>query len=364
MSGERLRDDVDGLGVLCGRAADWFSEQRGVEVPPIVIEKDFWVTEVLRALAEPRDFDPPTNKLYPVTVRAVFKGGTSLSKAYRLIERFSEDADVFLDIQPSEGSLPPNAKKAGLQPGDANVPTFVLGIARSDTLMKTVGEDVGARVDLATETWGISRQGTKRGYRYSYPRPTDAVPVSGQLKEGVILELVRMGTPSPNARHELRSMLAEFTAFTGELALGDFEELAPFEMDVLAPERTLVDKLCILHDLGCQMAEDSEAGPGYHARHFYDVYQLLSDRAVMQTLEATPGMVAAYAATAAEESIVARRPGIDRPAGGFASSPAFSEQIIGRAEAGYEEELSRLRLGKYPSLARVAEVVHSRSDWL
>ena len=50
-----------------------------------LIEKDYYVTEALRVIAT----------LYPTQV--VFKGGTSLSKGWKLIDRFSEDLDLFLD---------------------------------------------------------------------------------------------------------------------------------------------------------------------------------------------------------------------------------------------------------------------------
>lgn len=55
-------------------------------VAPGAIEKDYWATEVLRsACAHDHGVDG-----------VVFKGGTSLSKAYRLIERFSEDVDLLV----------------------------------------------------------------------------------------------------------------------------------------------------------------------------------------------------------------------------------------------------------------------------
>ena len=65
------------------RAAEHFAARK---LRPAVIEKDYYVTEALRIIAE-REGD-----------RAIFKGGTSLSKGWGLIERFSEDVDVFTDI--------------------------------------------------------------------------------------------------------------------------------------------------------------------------------------------------------------------------------------------------------------------------
>ena len=54
-------------------------------VPHLQAEKDFWLTEVLRGTAA---------AAAEVGIQVVFKGGTSLSKAYGLIERFSEDVDA------------------------------------------------------------------------------------------------------------------------------------------------------------------------------------------------------------------------------------------------------------------------------
>ena len=73
----RLRDSRDDFIALIAAA----SEATGL--PLEFVEKDYWVTEVLRAVSAPvRDG------------HVVFKGGTSLSKAYGLIRRFSEDVDI------------------------------------------------------------------------------------------------------------------------------------------------------------------------------------------------------------------------------------------------------------------------------
>src|SRR4030066_227244 len=63
---------------------------------PAVVEKDFWVTWVLDRLFR----NPELARLL------MFKGGTSLSKVYRLIERFSEDIDLILDWRVLSGEDP------------------------------------------------------------------------------------------------------------------------------------------------------------------------------------------------------------------------------------------------------------------
>jgi predicted nucleotidyltransferase component of viral defense system len=56
-------------------------------VDPVIVEKDFWVSAILGVL-----FTHPDTK-----DRFVFKGGTSLSKVYGAIQRFSEDIDLIVD---------------------------------------------------------------------------------------------------------------------------------------------------------------------------------------------------------------------------------------------------------------------------
>ncbi len=60
---------------------------RSMGVPPAIVEKDFWVCYVLDYLFHRSEFG----------MHLVFKGGTSLSKCYHLINRFSEDIDLILD---------------------------------------------------------------------------------------------------------------------------------------------------------------------------------------------------------------------------------------------------------------------------
>ncbi|MEO6503171.1 MAG: nucleotidyl transferase AbiEii/AbiGii toxin family protein [Jatrophihabitantaceae bacterium] len=356
--GDLLRADLDSLGVLCARAADYFSDQRGVSVLPLVIEKDFWATEILRALSTPQQLPAPNKSAHPVAVRPVFKGGTSLSKAYQIIERFSEDIDIFLAIEPTPDSPTADFLKAGVQA------PFTIGAARIDTIMKATAAAVGDVIGVVGEPIGNARSGTKRGYAYRYPRPDHAGPTEG-FAEGVLLELVRMGTPTPNAQHQIRSMLSDFVAMQGVAALSDFEELTPFTIDVLAPERTLVDKLCILHDVATRVLNDEPDQLRRQTRHYYDVHQLLSNAALLQSFRARPGLVADYATVAAEESRVARRPTTPRPAGGFATSAAFiNADILSIAAVEYEQDMSRLRLGQIPTLDDVVALVATHADLL
>ena len=68
--------------------AKLFMEAAGLRpaIPAVIMEKDFWVCWTLRRMFEVLRFRP----------QLIFKGGTSLSKVYKAIERFSEDVDLSL----------------------------------------------------------------------------------------------------------------------------------------------------------------------------------------------------------------------------------------------------------------------------
>ena len=73
------------------RNAVYLASER-FHILPVVAEKDYYVTVILRGLAERLGF-------------VVFKGGTSLSKCHRVIKRFSEDIDITIDTKLSQGQM-------------------------------------------------------------------------------------------------------------------------------------------------------------------------------------------------------------------------------------------------------------------
>lgn len=116
----RLRDHPADLAAITSEAS------ARLQLPLADIEKDFWVVELLRSIARPVEDG-----------LLIFKGGTSLSKAYEIIERFSEDVDVL--VAPREG---------------------LSGGAR-DRLLKAVAtraaEDMGLEGRLVSSTTGVKR---------------------------------------------------------------------------------------------------------------------------------------------------------------------------------------------------------------
>ncbi len=231
---DRLVEDPDAVAALAATVSD------RVGIPAAHVEKDFWVTEVLRGV---------TNAATTHAIEVVFKGGTSLSKAFSLIERFSEDVDLLVVLSPDETS---GARDRALK-------SLVDGAAEA------------TRIEPAPVPDATSR-GTKRGARFLY-RPEGDSPGEG-LSEGVFLELGSRGGGMPATRLEVSSLVAQHAGEEIEGAL----EARPVVVRVQAPWRTLVEKLVLLHT--AHMAEYPHAATR-GARHYYDVHQLLTRREVI-----------------------------------------------------------------------------------
>lgn len=289
----RLRESLTDLSVLSRDAAAHLG------VDPAFVEKDFWVTELLRAVSF-GDEIALGDEVKPVT--AVFKGGTSLSRVYRLISRFSEDVDVLLVFP--EG--------AGTNSRDKAIKRIV------KRAHKHLGPD-----DVIGTTVQESTTGVKRNVLFSYPRSH----VSDVTREELLLEMGSRGGPDPHHMHAVRSMVAEYAIDVLGESDDVWEEFAPVEVAVLAAERTLVEKLALLHNLGERFGPDDGMAREYMARagrHYYDVHQLLSSDEVCRTLEelGPEGFVEMVDDVNARSEAAGWR-FVERPAGGYAASRAF-----------------------------------------
>lgn len=203
------------------------AEDTGIE--PSIIEKDYYVTLFLKRIVE----------LQP---NIIFKGGTSLSKCYKLINRFSEDIDLNLETEthPSEGQRK-NLKKHIVSVIDEFDFTFVNP------------EDVRSRRDY-------------NRYIIDYPTlfPTD------YLKENLIVETAVYIKAYPCVRLRASSLIYDYLKKNGYDELIVQYQLHPFEVNVQTADRTLIDKVYALGDyyLDGRIRE--------HSRHIYDIYKLLS----------------------------------------------------------------------------------------
>jgi len=325
---QRLRSAPDELDALIAATAS------ATGVSAEYVEKDFWATEVLRAACGERSISLPTGEIVPVTF--VFKGGTSLSRVFRITQRFSEDIDL-LAVFPEGPSMP--ARHSVLKQVDLDV-TAHLGIA---------GEVVAN-----SSTKGVKRYTT---YRYSAQRTT------GVLREGVLLELGSRGGTQPAAIHRFTSMLAEYALAQFGEGSEVWAEFAPFDVLTLAPERTLLEKLSGLHTMATSGDHDKLRTSG---RHLYDIACLLADDSVVDTLRVLGREgVEALSADIEKNSVAAGFASVPRPAGGFATSAVFSSRDDVRAVVrdAYEAAMPLVH-GPRPTSAEMLSVVQQNSDLL
>jgi hypothetical protein len=294
-----------------------------VGIPVHFVEKDFWVTELLRAVVA------AANQEHAV---AVFKGGTSLSKAYGIIERFSEDVDILL------------------------VPPAGLGSAARHSVLKRICLSAAEHLGVKAEAILVkeSETGVKRNVRIPYRRQFEL----GPLSEGILLEMGIRGGPQPRMSLDLRSLISAEARQMG-VGEGEFEELAPVRVEVLGSERTLVEKLSLLHGLAMLFPdEDAAAALERSGRHFYDIHQLLGH---VPTREACEGKdtVEKLASDIGEHSAAHGWPYTPRPTGGYGNSPVFGPEWAGAAvvRRGYEVA-SELVYGAKPTFDECVSRVH------
>lgn len=293
----QLRNSPDDLFALIGRAS------AALKIPAGFIEKDFWATELLRSVTAGAATDASI---------AVFKGGTSLSKGFGLIERFSEDVDILL-VPP--GGLGETARHGILKRIEAAAARH-LGLGDTDVV-------------VVRSTTGI-----KRDVRYPYRRRFDL----GILSEGVLLEMGVRGGPQPRVSMDVDSYIARFAKTALNLVESEFEEFKPVTVEVLAKERTLVEKLALLHNLASRYPDQNATEDLERAgRHYYDVYRLLGDAATRSAC-GVPQTVEKLAEDVDEKSAEYGWPFTPRPRGGYADSPAFDREHASHSHArqGYE----------------------------
>jgi hypothetical protein len=176
-----------------------------------IIEKDYYVTEALRLVAAAG------------AGKVIFKGGTSLSKGWNLIQRFSEDVDIFLNPAAFDPAL------------------STRGIDRELKRLRDAAAAHTALTVLPTESQTIG--GFGRNDRFSYEQRFGG---TGEIANRVLLEIGTASGNQPVETRELRSYVAEFLKDTSQ-SLGAEDEDG-FSMPLLHFRRTFVEKLFAIHD--------------------------------------------------------------------------------------------------------------------
>jgi len=252
---------VDKVALLPARdRAALFGETAAARgVADTIIEKDFWVCWTLRRLFEQRENAPSL----------VFKGGTSLSKAFNAIRRFSEDIDLSFDRadlgyigdrDPEKEGL--SRKKVG-QLIDHLVRDVELHIAKNllPALLSSIARHLG---DPAGGGWSLEIDGADaQTVNFHYPTALAATEYEnmGYITPRVKLELGARGDPWPTEQRVIRPYAAD--------DYPDFFEDPDTSVIVLSARRTFWEKATALHAEAHRPAESPT--PQYFSRHYYDL---------------------------------------------------------------------------------------------
>jgi hypothetical protein len=332
----QLRHNRTDLQALIGTTAD------ALRIDQIFVEKDFWVTEVLRAATSPVELVASDGSRNPVST--IFKGGTSLSRIYGLIERFSEDVDLLI----------------GFPPVDA-------GTGAKDKVLKAIRDQVATHLNLvpANVIAGPATRGVKRNITYAYP--AFGYGRHEAVKPGVLLEMGCRGGTYPVHHRQLRSMIADHAIGVLGESPDVWEEFAPVSVQVLAPERTLLEKLAFLHDCASRSpSEDAHGRLLTGARHLYDVQRLLSSEQVIATLtDLGPERVAELCADIERHSRDAEFSSTPRPDGGYGDSPLMdpSRAFHSALAQGYATAMA-LVYGEKPTVDECITTIRGHAELL
>lgn len=190
-----------------------------------IIEKDYYVSLILKKLSVCE---------YPVC----FKGGTSLSKAYGVIDRFSEDIDITFTEHLGEN------KRKNLK----------------YNILKPIADELG----LEITNWGSIE--SDKDYNH-YDMAYFSIVEDPFLASYVKLETALMSYAFPTVKHEISNYIYQALK-DDEFDLLEEYGLIPFTMQVQALERTLIDKVFALCDYYMQ------GKSARNSRHLYDIYKI------------------------------------------------------------------------------------------
>ena len=182
----------------------------------------------------------------------VFKGGTSLSKAYNLIDRFSEDIDLSMNRRPTQSER-----------------------VKSKELISEIAENLGLVLSNPEE---IKSRYDYNKYVFKYDSLFSVIPLE------IIIETSYYQSVYPFDKHVVGSFVGRFCLDRNIILPVPFEA-AEVIMNVQSVERTFVDKVFAVCDYKIQNMQDRDS------RHLYDICKLLREVELNEELDKLIDMV-------------------------------------------------------------------------
>ncbi len=229
-----------------------------MDMPFEVIEKDYWVVWVLKRLFS-------LEKMKPYLT---FKGGTSLSKVYGLIDRFSEDIDLSIEREFFGFGEPHNPENA---PSKKKQNAIIDNLSKAcphyvqNEMLASLKDTFAAEL-RTTDGWQIfsdPEDPDTQSLLFEYPSNTQK---TGYIRPLVKIEIGARSEHWPVSEHRVESYVKE--------ALKEKIHESEIVVRVLNAERTFWEKATILHQYA-HLPEDKKLPPRI-SRHYYDFFRLLN----------------------------------------------------------------------------------------
>lgn len=213
-----------------------------------VIEKDFWVCYMLDYLFHRCAWKD----------NLAFKGGTSLSKAYNLIKRFSEDIDLILDwrVLGYEIDEPWEQRSNTKQDAFNKKANDRSEAFLRDVFLPAIKKDLTEELTLPIKCEIDPHDG--QTVKFTYPNSFFDTAILQEIR----LEIGALAAWTPAAEQTITSYAAEYYERV-------FEQPSTQILTVL-PERTFWEKVTILHREAFRA--ESSTLPSRYSRHYYDLY--------------------------------------------------------------------------------------------
>jgi len=223
----------------------------------LVVEKDFWVCWVIKRL-----FSMPE-----LSAHLTFKGGTSLSKAFGIIRRFSEDIDITINRSffGFVGEKDPADKSREKREKLLDELRGVVRIYIQGDLLKKLSEEFARQLG-SKKSWKLypdSEDPDQQSLVFEYH--TEQTEKSGYLRSAIKIEFGARGEDWPSETCRLKSFVAE--------VIPDAMKTPHQDVQVLSPRRTFWEKATILHSY--YYWPETKEIPSRQSRHYYDLFCLL-----------------------------------------------------------------------------------------
>jgi len=238
-------------------------------LPAAAIEKDYWICWILKQIAE----------IPELRGEITFKGGTSLSKGWGLLDRFSED----LDLAVNRRVLGTHFTSSFEEPLTTSQRKKRLSELQKASLFYVTNEFISllqSKIEtlLSSTEFKLTPLQLGNEVQVEFEYPGTLIEQLGSILPVVRIELIPRAAHLPKEPRRIESFLGG--------VFPQFLRDESFQIDCLLPEKTFLEKILLIHEtlLG------RNAGSHRRSRHYYDVYKLYN-AGIFERIRTRPHLV-------------------------------------------------------------------------